>query len=569
MKSLAAIRIALLVFCAASFAAAQTQTNSRPLVTIDSGTLEGAHFGAAANEVMFLGIPYATPPTGERRWAPPQPVEKWQGTRKANAYGAACPQVDDPWTEALAKEIVQAFEPYFSYRTDEDCLYLNVFTTNLPGDRPAAKNLPVMFWIHGGGNVSGASQVDAMGAALARKGVVLVSTNFRLGALGFLAHPALTAESPHHASGNYGLLDQIASLEWVRRNIESFGGDSSNVTIFGGSNGAVNVCYLMASPLARGLFHRAILESNTCSDFISPSLKTPSNYWEGSGTSEDIGLELMHDLGIPDGPDALTKLRAKSVKEILDASNRDPAVHWGLGTVDGWVLTEQPATALVQGRLTKVPVIVGSNSDEATVTVEDDLRAAPTLASYKAYLKSEFENDTDADELFRMYPAATDADARSAFIRFDTDYNFGFAVHRLALNAARGGQKAWFYYFTYPGRSKYYAGLGACHEIELTFLTGWFRPSQWGEPNDEDKNLADVMTGYWTQFAKTGDPNGTGLPPWPVYDPKTDMVQEIGHEVKQRPTPHTDRFAVFERNLNRGLASISESRTVSGTAPQK
>jgi para-nitrobenzyl esterase len=379
-----------LVICYVCVARAQAQLDSHLLVTIDSGTIEGAHFGAAGDEVMFLGIPFAAPPTGERRWKPPEPVEKWQGTRRANWYGAACPQAEDAGAEAIHKEIAESVEPYFTYRTDEDCLYLNVWTTKLPGEHTTAGKLPVMFWIHGGGNVGGSSQESLLGAPLARKGVVLVSINYRLGALGFMAHPALSAESPHHASGNYGILDQIAALEWVQRNIAKFGGDPANVTIFGESAGGVNVCYLMSSPLARGLFARGIIESCTCSDYISPELKNPSHYFEGDGTSEEIGLRLMRDLNIPDGPDALAKLRARTPKEIVDVSDRDPKVNFMAGgTIDGWVLTEQPARALAQGRLAKVPVIVGSNANEGTTTFEEDFRATPTLANYKAYLKNE------------------------------------------------------------------------------------------------------------------------------------------------------------------------------------
>ena len=543
----------LLVLCCVSSAPVQSQVDNHPLATVDSGTLEGAHFGVVLDEVMFLGIPYAAPPTGNLRWKPPQPVEKWQGIRRANSYGPICPQKEDPHTEAFMKEMVQTFEPYFAYRMDEDCLYLNVWTTSFPAEHSVSRKLPVMLWIHGGGNVTGAAQQTPMGPTLARKGVVLVSINYRLGALGFMAHPALTAESSHHASGNYAILDQVAALEWVQRNIARFGGDPANVTIFGESAGGTAVCRLMSSPLSRGLFQRGILESNSCADFVSPELNTPKYYEGGVGTAEEIGLRIMRNLGIPDGPDALAKLRSKTPKEIIDASARDTTLAFH-GTVDGWVLTEQPATTIAHGTQARVPVIVGGNADEGTNMFEEDFGASPTVANYKEYLKNEFLDY--ADEIFRMYPAVTDAEVRPAFIAFDTEYGFGFSAYRFAASTARAGQKTWFYYFTYPARAKFYAHSGAFHGIELKFLSGWFFPSHWGEPNAEDKKLVDLMTGYWTQFAKTGDPNGPALPLWPVYDPKTDMVQEIGHEVKQRPTPHVDRFAVFERSLNNRRSSI-------------
>lgn len=528
------LRIFLVLFFPAILAHPQT-------ITIDSGALQGT-------ESRFLGIPYAAPPVGDLRWKTPQPVRKWQGVRKAANFGAACPQPEDPGQKNYYRELRDTFQPYVDFHTDEDCLYLNVFTANLS----PAKKLPVMFWIHGGGNVSGASQEIPMGPALAHKGVVVVSINYRLGALGFLAHPALTAESPHHSSGNYAILDQIAALQWVQRNITQFGGDPANVTLIGESAGAVNVCYLMASPLARGLFTRAILQSNTCSDSISPDLKKPHPYLGGTGSSEDIGLRLTHDLHIADGPSALAKLREKTPQEILAVSENDRAVNFDAsGTIDGWVLPEQPAIQFPAGRQTRVPVIVGSNASEATTNIEEDLHAEPTLANYKAYLRTEF--GPDAEKFFNLYPAKSDADVRRAFIAFDTDYGYGFAAHRFATNIANSGEKAWFYYFTYPGKNQY-ATLGAFHSIELKFLSGWFRLSRWGMPDAEDQKLANLMTTYWTQFAKTGDPNSPGLPLWPPYDPKSDLTFELGRQTAPRPTPHASRFQAFERSLNTRLA---------------
>ena len=238
----------------------------------DSGLVEGLPDGGQA---VFLGIPFAAPPTGELRWKPPQAVAKWQGVRAASSFGPACPQSGSDYYHEVFREIAPAHPYYANFRADEDCLYLNVWTKNL-----AHRGLlPVMVWIHGGSNIGGTGVHPPFGPTLAEKGVVFVSFNYRLGALGFMAHPDLTAESAHHASGNYDIEDQIAALEWVQRNISRFGGDPGRVTVFGESAGGAMICYLMASPLARGLFERAILESCTCQDYISPQLKRSGRYF--------------------------------------------------------------------------------------------------------------------------------------------------------------------------------------------------------------------------------------------------------------------------------------------------
>jgi para-nitrobenzyl esterase len=524
------------------------QPASPPVVTIDSGTLAGAQFGAP-NEVMFLGIPFAAPPTGDRRWRPPQPVQPWKGTRNASVFGPACPQAPDDIEnlKSYAAETPGA-APHLNFQTSEDCLSLNVWTAawGKPG------KLPVMVWIHGGGNIFGTGQYPPFGQSLSRKGVVFVSLQYRLGALGFLAHPALTAESPHHASGNYAILDQIAALQWVRRNVAQFGGDPHNVTVFGESAGGVMVCYLMASPQAHGLFERAILESCTCRDYVSPELKTLRYYEGGSGTSEQIGLRLERDLGIAPGAGALARLRAAPADQILRAASRDPGLNfYAGGTVDGWVLPEQPAVIFAAGRQAHVPVITGSNADEGSVFRA--LLHPPALQNYRAWLKSHFLEQ--ADDVFRAYPAASDATAPAAFQALHDDYLRGATVHALVRDMARAGSPAYLYYFTYTGKGTY-ADLGSFHGLDLAFVGGgFFRPSRWGAPDAADLNLAAVMSAYWTQFAATGDPNRAGLPPWPRFDPRTDLCLELGTNVHLRPVPHAARFALFYRSLKARLAA--------------
>ncbi len=522
------------VFVFTLTATAQVQVR----VTTDGGVVQG--FSTKDKQAVFLGIPFAAPPTGDLRWKPPQPVSHSPSVRLARTFGPACPQSNFEWIEERFKEIASDFPYYKNPRMDEDCLSLNVWSPI------NSHKLPVMVWIHGGSNIGGVASLPPFGPKLARpsshQAVVYVSLNYRLGALGFLAHPALTAESPHHSSGNYGLLDLIAGLQWIHRNIAAFGGDPGNVTVFGESAGGVMICYLMASPLAQGLFHKAIMQSCTCHDYLSPELQRPIRFEFGRGSAEDAGLTLSP---------SLKDLRAKPAAEIVRMSEESvlPILYAG-GTVDGWVIPQQPALTFAAGRQMKVPVLTGSNADEGTVTLPN---YPSTLAAYHAWLEQQF--DDHADDVFHAYPANNDADVRRAYLELTADYQRAQTVRSVAQDTVRAGKAAYLYYFTYPPKGKYAGeGLGTFHGLDLSFMGGgYFRPKRWGQPDTQDRKLVEIMTTYWTQFAATGNPNRPGLPQWPVYDPAINSALELGVNIEPIFIPRSGRFSVFERILSERL----------------
>jgi para-nitrobenzyl esterase len=466
----------------------------------------------------------------------------------AKTFGAVCPQnaEDLPGLRSRFAELALEFPYYTNPRMEEDCLSVNVWTRNIGGN-----SAPVMVWIHGGSNIGGTGAYPPFGPSLAAKGVVLVSFNYRLGALGFMAHPSLTSESPHRSSGNYGILDQIAALQWIRRNIAKFGGDPRNVTVFGESAGGVMACYLMASPLARGLFHRAILQSCTCRDYISPELRRPVHSFAGKGTAEESGLQLAAKMGIR----TIEDFRSRPAAEIVRASEHDPAILAYLyagGAVDGWVLPEQPATTFSAGRQAKVPVLLGSNADEGTVML--GALGEANVPTYRAWLKTQF--DDYAEEVFRSYPAAGDSEVRAAYLALTSDYQRAQTVRSLATDIVRSGQPAYLYYFNYPAKGEYAReGLGTFHGMDLSFMGGgFFRKSRWGEPDADDWKLAAIMTGFWTAFAATGNPNQLPVQQWESYDPKADRALQLGRDIKMIPVPRAERFAVFERIIAARLA---------------
>jgi para-nitrobenzyl esterase len=439
-----------------------------PRVTIDAGTVEGA-VDSATGVLVFRGIPYAAPPVGRLRWRPPQAPARWRGVRKADRLAANCTQ----------PQIYDDIDP-FAAGVSEDCLNLNVWTTATGAARPRR---PVMVWIHGGGFVAGfGGEERHHGARLAQKGVVVVTLNYRLGPLGFLVHPALTTESPHGAAGNYGLLDQIAALEWVRRNISRFGGDPAQVTIFGESAGAMSVGGLIASPLAKGLFHRAILESGTG---IGVGVQRRDS-------AEAQGVRLATALGVTGtGAPAAARLRALSADTLIAAAQRAGTSEDGRPTpmpirlvVDGWSLPRPVDSAIATGTANVVPVIVGSNADE-DVSV------------------------------------------------------FGAPARSFARLLSARGSRAYLYVFTRAGDDSVNRQRGAYHSAEITFVFGRPRPILASAGRTAyDSTLAEAMSDYWTAFAAAGDPNAGASagrwPRWPVYDPATDAQLELGPEIAPR-----------------------------------
>jgi para-nitrobenzyl esterase len=434
---------------------------SPPRVAIDTGALEGLD---SAGVMVFRGIPYAAPPVGDLRWRPPQPPKRWTGVRPASQLGHNCVQ-HRPYDD---------INP-FTAGVSEDCLNLNVWTNSLDAKAPRR---PVLVWIHGGGFWAGfGGEERHNGAPLAKKGAVVVTLNYRLGPFGFLAHPALAAESPNHAAGNYGLLDQIAALHWVQRNIAHFGGDPSRVTIFGESAGGFSVGSLLASPLAKGLFQRAILESGT---------------GVGGGVSsrddaQATALRFADSLGVHGaGAAAAARLRALNPDTVLAASLHlgPPGAPAFYPVVDGWVLPHAVDSTLASGAANLVAVIAGTNRDEG-----DEWMGAPTRT----------------------------------FARF---------------MRARG-VPTYVYMFSRAGDDSANRARGAYHSAEITFVFGRphpLQPSAGSTPYDS--TLAGAMSDYWVAFATSGDPNGPPtagkLPHWPRYESRTDSLLELGPEIAAR-----------------------------------
>lgn len=492
---------------------------------------------------VYRGIPYAAPPVGELRWQPPQPPDPWQGVRDALAFGTPC------WQPRI-----EGFYDRGPIERSEDCLYLNVWTRELSG-----AGSPVMVWIHGGGLQIGHGHLPMYdGGPLTERGVVVVSINYRLGVLGFLGHPALTSESPHGASGNYGILDQIAALRWVRDNIAAFGGDPARITVFGESAGSWSVCYLYASPLAKGLFHRAIGQSGGC---FSPHPKLAADSAAGR-SGHAAGASLSELLAAPD----LAALRAVPA-EMLYA--RIAEANWSQGGAivyeDGYVFPEQMATLVAKGKHNRMPVLLGSTADEGTTLFAD----LPTLdADGWAAELARFSEPYAAD-LQAAYAEDAALDIRRAQQQFLSDQYFAWQMRTWARAQAAHGDRAWLYFFNHAPDLGGETGTahGAFHAAEIPYVFG--HPhlgfGDAGEallPRPSDFAVTRWMLAYWTNFASHGDPNGAGLPEWPAYAADTDLALEIA----ARPRPIADLRKNKLDALDRVYAAQGRSPPVAETA---
>ncbi|HEU4391311.1 MAG TPA: carboxylesterase family protein [Blastocatellia bacterium] len=502
-------------------------------IRIESGLLSGL-LATGNNVIAYLGVPYAAPPVGDLRWKPPEPVKPWQGVRPCMEHACSCAQPD----------ISTGSPPRLLNRSSEDCLYLNIWT---PVERRGA-DLPVMVWIHGGGFVFGSgSNKEANGEELARKGVVVVNVNYRLGPFGFLAHPALSRESPYHISGNYGLLDMIAALEWVKRNIRAFGGDPDRVTLFGASAGATSILYLMVSPLAKNLFQRAIVQSAI---IPAPTLHLREALHDRPSMERE-GEHIAESLGVQSGPEALAKLRARSASDILAVS--DPVgrlfARWGncfAPVVDREVVPSDLMVAFSERLQQHVPLIAGTNADDGTPDVPLDAQTR-ALGELKDQIRAAFPDY--AERVFALYATEPVGDLLS---QIQTDLTFITPATVIANATSKTGQdtRTYMYHFTKASPGEYGRQPGAFHGSEIAFV---FRNLQHKAQHASkvDRALSGAMNAYWVQFAATGDPNGSELPSWPVYEEGDRQYLELGETIRAGKDLHRRAVDLFETIFQR------------------
>ncbi len=487
-----------------------------PTAKVEQGVLQG---NVEDGLTVYRGVPFAAPPVGELRWRPPQAAAKWDGVRQADKFAPQCVQ------RGFGPPPAGQQPPPMS----EDCLYLNVWTPA----KKASDRIPVLVWIYGGGFNAGATSVpDYSGEKLAQKGVVLVSIAYRVGALGFLAHPGLSAESPQHVSGNYGLLDMIAGLQWIRRNVAAFGGDPNKVTIFGESAGGIAVSMLCASPLAHGLFQGAISESG--GSFGPAGIGGgPGENMVTLAIAEHHGEELAKAAGAT----SIADLRKLPPEKILDATR---GLAWPI--VDGWVIPDDQYKLYEAKRFNDTPILVGYNSDEGA-----SFSPPHTPQEYINNVRKRYGKF--ADSLIQAYPAGETTVSKTArdLMR---DSAFGWHTWTWArLQSRLGKSNAYFYYFDqhpdYPADSPL-AGHGAPHGREVAYVFEHFKGDNGQKPTAADLTISEAMATYWTNFAKYGNPNGKGVPKWQAFSDEHPALMYFAQTPHTGPVPSEEGLKVLD-----------------------
>ena len=489
---------------------------------IPAGRLKGM---AREGVVAFKGIPFAAPPVGDLRWRRPQPVKPWTGVRQATEYGHDCMQKPFPGDAAPL-----GVEP------GEDCLYVNVWVS----ENFAGKKLPVMVWIYGGGFVNGGSSPAVYdGSQFAKRGVALVSFNYRVGRFGFFAHPALSKEDPAGPLGNYGYMDQIAALQWVKQNIAAFGGDAGNVTLFGESAGGGSVLTMMTSPMAKGLIHKAIVESGGGRTLLMGERHLNRTVAGGPASAESVGLAFAKSVGI-EGEDtaalaALRKLPADAVTAGLNMASMGTPTYGG-PMIDGKVVVESPAAAYAAGRGAKIPLMIGANS--ADIGFPRGRTMDDILAPFGA----------DREKARAAYDPTGSGAAMQAGVAIAADQMMVEPARYTVRALAATGQPAYEYRFSYVAESMRKEWKGAPHATEIPFVFDTVAARYGKDLTDADRATAQAANAFWVNFAKTGNPNGQGLPKWPVYSPKTDVLLDFtATGPMAKPDPWKDRLDLVEK----------------------